>query len=402
MAKKPAITLPSSKVNIDITPGAVEPGMKSAGATSAKMFMVPVENVREIDGFNVRVNSPDYQAHVANLAEMIRVNGFDRTKPISGYVGKDGDANVIYVTDGHTRLAAVKMLNANDSDVTIDKVPVVVHAADISMDSLTERLHTANSGRPLTPFELGVVVKRLMKVEGADKTATAGRLGVTSRYLDDVLLLVNAPKIVREAVLDGTVSSTMAIQQLRKAGDNPEKAAEAISAATTKAKAAGKTKATAKDVGIKMQKLRATVSVGAGTDMKDIVKAVAAHVRSAIAAIAHATDPEAKVADVDGTINLVIEVPAPVAEPKAAPAKKAAAKPAAKTKAEPAAKAEATSKPKGKAKAKAAPVEEAAEDDLEVEGAEAVTDEGIDDEPAMAPPAVPNGEGVGSDEDPDI
>ena len=144
-------------------------------------------------------------------------------------------------------------------------------------------------------------------------TATpAARLAVTPRYLDDVLLLVNSPKAVRTAVLEGNVSSTMAIQELRKAGDKPEKAAERIEAAVAKAKAAGKTKATAKDVGVKMQKVRSTVSIGEGTDMKEIVKAVAAKVREAIAANETGEGDDAmKVAAVDGTINIVIEVPAP-------------------------------------------------------------------------------------------
>jgi ParB family chromosome partitioning protein len=422
--KKTKIALPSSKVDISLTAGSVEPAMKAAEAKSTKLFKVPVAAIKTIPGFNVRVQSADYLAHRDMIAASIKANGFDQTKPLSGYVAKEENSNVIYVTDGHTRLDAVNTINAalgNDATAEgyIASLPVLVHSADKSLTDLTVALHTSNTGRPLTPFEIGVVVKRLMRDEGADKATIAAKLAVTPRYLDDVLLLVNGPKEVRQAVLDGTVSSTLAIQELRKAGDAPEKAVEKLTAAV--AKSGGK-KVTKKALGPKMQKVRSTVSVGAGTDMKEIVKAVAALVRKALPQVPHATDPESKVADADGTINLVIEIPAPVEEP--APAKKPAAKKAAPAKAkaapapaEPAQKApskkaaaakaaaEPAPKPK-KGKKAAAPAETddtelTAEDQaaLGIEGAEEVASE--DDEIAPAPIAVKNGEGV-DDDDVDI
>lgn len=419
MAKAPAIKIPSSKVEISLTAGATAAAMKSAGATAGKLFNIPIDKIKLIPGFNVRVDGPDYRAHRDMLADLIRAKGFDETKPLAGYVAKEGDENVIYITDGHTRLDAVTMVNADEGGPTIEKLPVIVRTEAPSLSDLTAALHTNNTGRPLSPFELGVVVKRLLKEEGAEKSAIAATLAVTPRYLDDVLLLVNSPKEVRTAVLQGEVSSTMAIQQLRKAGDNPAKAAEVITAAVDKAKKAGKSKATTKDTGPKMQKIRKTVSIGAGTDMKEIVKAVAAIVRAAVASVPHATDPEAKVADVDGTINLVIEVPGAadpvVKEAVAKPAKKpASAKtPAIKKAAKEAAEeATAEAKPQRKRAKKPAdviqtpPTEDdniSADDDLGIEGAEEVTSEGQDDEPAIMPPSVKTGaNAVDSDNDPDI
>jgi ParB family chromosome partitioning protein len=412
------ITMPSSKFSMALAAGSVEPAMKSAEAKSTKLFRVPVAKIEQMPGFNVRVQSADYLAHRDSIAESIRENGYDMTKPISGYVHKaEGGANIIYVTDGHTRLDAVNKLNAEDGATQIETLPVLVHPGDKTLTDLTVALHTSNTGRPLTPFELGVVVKRLLKEDGAEKGAIAKRLAVTPRYLDDVLLLVNGPKAVRDAVLDGSVSSTLAIQELRK---SPEKAAEKIADAVAKSEP-GK-KVTKKALGPKMKKVRATVSVAAGTDMKEIVKAVAMQVRAAIAHIPHATDPEAKVADVDGTISIVVEVPddTPTAEPKAEKTvkKASATKPAKdkdggdKVKAEakpvtaPAAKVK-------KAKPAPAPVEEApaadddnlsadtddAENEIGIEGAEEVTSDGIDDEPAITPIAVKNGEGVNDDVD---
>lgn len=417
--KAPKITIPSSKVDIALESGSTANAMKSASATAGKLYFVPVSAIKPIPGFNVRVDGPRYQARIATLAQSIEANGFDETKALAGYVAKEGDENVIYVTDGYTRLAAVERNNADETKRTIDKLPVIVRATAPSMTELTYGLHTSNSGEPLAPFELGVVVKRLLREEGADKAAIAERLAVTPRYLDDVLLLVNSPKEVRTAVLDEKVSATLAIQELRKAGDEPKKAVERITAAVEKATASGKKKATAKDVGVKMQTIRTKVSVATGTSMKDIVKAVAANVRAAIEA---AGEGDEKVASVDGTINVAIEVPAPVVETKAEAAAKAkAAKtaalkadapkkaPAKKAAPKKAAAAEATSEPAEKpktrkrAKPAAEPVVEDDNitaddedgDDLGIPGATAADD----DEVAILPPAVKNGEGVPSGDD---
>ena len=120
--------------------------------------------------------------------------------------------------------------------------------------------------------------------------------------------------VVRDAVLRGQVSSTLAIQELRR---NPKKAEERIVSAVAKATAAGKTKATKKDVGgVRMQKVKASVSLATGDSIKDVLKALAAKVRETVG---HDGDD---VLLTDGSISVVIEVPAPE---KAKPAKKAAA-----------------------------------------------------------------------------
>lgn len=419
MAKAPVqkMTIPSSKVEIALAAGTTAAGMKSAEATAGKLYNVPVGAIKPIPGFNVRVDNADYRAHRDMIGASILANGYDETKPLEGYVAKEGDENVVYLTGGHTRFDAVNAINADaENGVTIDKLPMIVRATAPSLTDLTVALHTGNNGRPLIPFELGVVVKRLLKDEGADKAEIAKRLAVTPRYLDDVLLLVNSPKEVRTAVLEDKVSSTLAIQELRKAGDEPKKAVERITAAVEKATSSGKKKATAKDVGVKMQTVRTKVSIATGTSMKEIVKAVAANVRAAIEALG---DGDEKTAAVDGTINLAIEVPAPVVETKAEAAAKAkAAKTAqlAKTTAKkPAAKkAEATSEPapakKPRGKKPAAPVEPVADDNISADddniSADGDNDLGIpgadligDDEIAIVPPAVKNGEGVDSGDD---
>lgn len=399
------LTLPKAKFSHELTAAPVDPTMKAAEATTAKLYRVPVDKIKPIPGFNVRVESPEYIAHRDMIRQSIANNGFDATKPLAGYVAKEGDENVIYVTDGHTRLAAVQEHNADPDTAEKDEIntlPVMVQPKEVSLTDLTVMLHTANNGRPLTPFELGVVVKRLLAEEGAKKADIATRLGVTSRYLDDVLLLANADAKVKQHVASGAVSSTMAIQLIRKDADS---AAEKIEAAVKATAGTGK-KATKKHAGPRMQKIKVAVEFTEDQDMKEIVKAAAAAIREAVPAVEGEED--AKLAGVSGTVNLVIEVPAPEKPKpaKKAPAKKAAAKPAAKKASAKAADtdAEPEAKPAKKTTAKKAAAKPAAKKgkakaDIGVEGAEAV---GEDDEVAIMPPKVVSDADVPDDEEVDI
>lgn len=383
------LNLPKAKFNHELTSAPVDPTMKDAAATSGKCYRVPIEKIRVIPGFNVRVPSPDYTAHRDNLVDLIRANGYDPTKPIAGYVAKEDDGNVIYVTDGHTRLDAVTIYNADPDTAEKDEItslPVLVHPKEVSLTDLTVALHTANSGRPLTPFELGVVVKRLLAEEDVKKSDIAKRLGVTPRYLDDVLLLANADKAVKQHVASGDVSSTMAIQLLRA---DPETAAEKIGKAVKTAGETGK-KATKKHAGPAMKKTKLAHSFNSDDDMKEIVKAVAALIRSAVPA--KEGEDDTKIATVEGVINLVIELPAPPKPKAEKKPKKEAAPKKGKAKAEPKKADAADDKPKkGKAKAepkKTKPSKDEDDDDIGIDGAEAVSSEGEDDEVAKTPPKV--------------
>lgn len=402
------LNLPKAKFKHELHPAAVEATMKAAEATSAKLYRVPVDKIKTIPGFNVRVESVGYVAHRDAIRASIAANGYDTTKPLAGYVAKEGDESVIYVTDGHTRLAAVNAFNADPDTAEKDEIthlPVLVHPKEISLTDLTVALHTANSGRPLTPYELGVVVKRLLAEEGSTKGDIASRLGVTPRYLDDVLLLANADSKVKQHVAAGDVSSTMAIQLLRKDSDT---AAEKIEAAVQKTAGTGK-KATKKHTeAAKTQKVKVQFNYTKGQDMKEIVKAAAAAIRDAIPA--DEGEDDVKTAAVKGFVSITVELPA-ADKPKAdKPKPKAKTKVKAKAPADdekPKAKSEdkvgrkqkakvgsdEAAKPKPKKKPKAA----APADDLGIDGAEALGDDD-DNEAAILPPKVASDADVPDDE----
>lgn len=375
----PKMTLPPINLDLTLEKGKMRAITEAATGKSTE-YVVRVDQLRILPGFNVRVReTDDYRAHLEALKGSIRENGYYPNKPLAGYIGKDGDEDVIYVTDGHTRLEAVNEINdeALDDNERVEGLPVVLKPADSNVADLTIALVQDNSGRPLTPYEMGVVVTRLANMKDAignplfTKAEIAKKLSITERYIDDLALLVSAPAAIRNHVLTGAVSSTLAIQELRR---DPKKAVERIDNAVSKAKASGKSKATKKhvDSGVRMKKVRASVSLATGDSIKDALKALAAQVRETVG------HDKNDVLTTDGTISIVMEVPAPEPEPKP---KKAAAKKTTAKKSGGSKKAAAKGGSKKAAAKAAAPAPEATSDD--------------DGEPARLPPKVE------SEDDPD-
>lgn len=382
----PKLTIPSDKPDIILSAGKMKTIIDSAVSKEAE-YMVKVQDIQPIPGFNVRIrDTTDYRTDLDALKQSIRENGFYPNKPLAGFIGKSGDADVIFVTDGHRRLEAVNEINEEDVDGTqeIKAIPVVLRPKETSLDDLTIALVQDNSGRPLTPFEMGVVVKRLMNSQDAEgkptftKADIARRLSITERYIDDLMLLVAAPAKVRTAVLEGNVSSTLAIQEMRR---DPKKAEERLTTAVTKAKAAGKAKATKKDIStVKMQTIRFNVSMATGDTMGDVLKTVAAEVRKLVP---HADKDAGDQLQVDGTLTISVEIPKPDAPAKAE---------------KPAKRKQSVQKPsKANGGVGGAPVEPEAPKKTAAKKTKPAADEG--DEPVKLPPKVPT---VESDDPDDI
>jgi ParB-like chromosome segregation protein Spo0J len=237
------LEIPPAEFATELVRGNLKAAMASAGATNPHaLWKVPLDKIRVIPGFNTRIHTPEYEAHIEWLTNSILENGYDEDKPLAGYVVKEDDGDVIYLTDGHSRNLAVA--RANERGAQIETLPIVVKPKGTSMEDLTVALVTSNSGRPLTPYETAIVVKRLVGY-GLDEPTIAKRLGFTQKYVNDLLTLVAAPKAVRDMIVAGKIAPTLAINMLTKHG---AKAVEKLKAAVEKAEASGKKKATAKHV----------------------------------------------------------------------------------------------------------------------------------------------------------
>lgn len=221
---------------IELTSGNLKQAMSASGSKSRDLWMVPIDQINIIEGFNVRDDNEEYRAHIRMLADSIKANGFFSHKPLVGFIERKGDKNLIRVTDGHSRLAAAKLAISEGCEIAT--LPMVAHPSGTDMADLIVGLATDNSGKALKPIELAAVCKRL-QAYGMEVTEIAKRLAVTVTYVNSLLSLIGAPKVIREMVSKGEVSAATAITTLRKEGDG---AAKVLEQAVATAKAAGKTK----------------------------------------------------------------------------------------------------------------------------------------------------------------
>lgn len=231
---------PVTQFDTTLVAGNVKAAMRNIQASSRDLWAVNVSDIRILDDFNVRIHDSAWETHIRALANSMKVEGFYQDKPLAGYVAKEGDAQVIYITDGHCRYNAVKLANSEGAEIV--RLPIVVSAQGTSMEDLTVALFKSNSGKPLNPYEIGVVCKRL-SLYGWTIEQIATRLDMTDFYVDGLLRLVAAPQAIREMVQAGQVSASVAIQALRAKGN---KAVAYLQAALAKANGSGKTKLTAK------------------------------------------------------------------------------------------------------------------------------------------------------------
>lgn len=229
------------ETKFEFFPGAVKQAM--SGVKSADLWKVPVGRLRIKQGFNPRVMTERYKERIRSICDSILANGFYADQPLAGYVAREGDESVVIITNGHTRYAALLMAIAEGAE--IDAVPVVTKPNGTSVEDLTVALVTSNSGAPLTPYEVAIVCKRLIDY-GVSEQDIAKRLGLSTTQVNNYLLLMGAPREIRQLVVDEKVSATLAIDTLRQHGS---KAASVLAEAVTNAEQAGKSRATRKNVG---------------------------------------------------------------------------------------------------------------------------------------------------------
>ena len=204
----PKLTMP------EFAAGDESAALASAGAENAAIQMVRVDSLKVAPGFNIRFqDTPKYKEVVERIKRSIMSEGFYPSKPLAGFVARENGEDVILVTDGHRRLAALKLAIKEGADVA--SVPVSIKPAGTSMVDLTVALSKENSGEPNTMAENAVLAKRLLKA-GLSEVEIAERLDFTERYVQDMQILIAAPKGVRDLVKRDRIAGTTAVTLLRK------------------------------------------------------------------------------------------------------------------------------------------------------------------------------------------
>ncbi len=224
--------------DITLVAGSIKGAMKAAGAAKRDLWFVPRSEIRVIPGFNVRIKNAAYHAHIRALADSITIDGFNPEHPLAGYVAREGEDSVVYLHDGHCRLAGADL--AISEGLEIDALPVVVSTKANDLEDITVGLVRSNAGKPLESLEKAAVCKRLVGF-GWDETRIAKRLCFTENYVRDLLTLIGASAKVRELVASDQISATAALKAMATHGD---KVIVKIEEGLQMAKAAGKSRVT--------------------------------------------------------------------------------------------------------------------------------------------------------------
>lgn len=204
--------------------------------------MVFMSDLRVMDGFNPRVKDSAYYAHIRNIANSIKEEGFYADKPLTAVPSYEGRNPVALITDGGCRFEAAKLAISEGAE--LNQLPVVFKDRATTQDDLMIALVKSNEGKRFTPLELSIVVKRLYKF-GHVPNNIARRLGFTPEYVHQLLALAGAPDEIRRMLESGVVSAGLAVQAMRKHGSD---ATEVLMQAAEKAKGKGKSSITTKDM----------------------------------------------------------------------------------------------------------------------------------------------------------
>jgi ParB-like chromosome segregation protein Spo0J len=182
------------------------------------------------DAFNPRnYDLPENHAHLDALKRSIRENG--TLVPL--LVRYDAARQACVLVDGECRLRANLELIAEGLE--IETVPTVQVSGGNESDRLITAI-TANTGKPLSKWELGGAFQRLYNFGWSeDKIAT--KSGYEERFIREAMELADAPEEVKQLLSAQAVTPSLALAELRA---NGSAAVQTLQAIATEHTASGK------------------------------------------------------------------------------------------------------------------------------------------------------------------
>ncbi len=161
--------------------------------------------------FNCRnYHLDENKAHLDELKNSIRANG--TLVPL--LVRWDAAAKQAVLVDGECRLRA--NLELIEEGVEILAIPTIQVQGTNEADRLITSL-TANTGKPLSKWEIGTAFQRLIGF-GWDPDKIAARMGYSARYVTESLELSDAPEDVKQLLSEQAVTPSLALQHIRTDG----------------------------------------------------------------------------------------------------------------------------------------------------------------------------------------
>ena len=216
-------------------------GIKDIALGRVDNFRLRLEDIHIRPEWNCR--DVDFSSDDADdLALALSISEVGVKEPLTvAWDSADGKA---YVTNGHRRRAAA-LYAKHVLGAEIESVPVQTEGRHASEADRVLSMIVRNSGKPLTPIEQGRVFKRLNDLGWSEKQIAA-KAGITDARVRQLLTLQAAPLAVTEMVKSGAISASLATKALSASGGDGQKATASLTKAVDNAKAAGKTRATAK------------------------------------------------------------------------------------------------------------------------------------------------------------
>lgn len=220
------------------------------GVSGVEVWNVLLDDLEFVPGLNVPGRpTPE---RIEQIARLIENNGYDRTQPISGFIGKRKDGTpCVYVSGGHTRTLASRV--ARDRGMQhVKRIPLLMQPSNMDMKELNYSVSIGNANDPLTPYGVAIVAKRALDMKDPEEVV-AKRLGITLPYMRQIMELLTTPEPMQKMLAEDKVSATLAGKVLKEEGAKGAaktlKAAQQLAekeAATKRATAKPGTKAEAK------------------------------------------------------------------------------------------------------------------------------------------------------------
>lgn len=195
--------------------------IKAESVGRKDLFLIEPAKIQEKPEWNVRAQNEELSAHIEQLSLSIAEVGVQQA--ITVYM--EGD--VIYLSDGHCRLAAVKL--AMERGAEIKSIPCRVEERYANDADRVLAMIVRNSGKPLTPLEKAAVAKRLVSF-GWTEGEIAKKTGISKQYVGQLLQMESMPETLKGMVKEGVVSASVALDAQKEYG---EEAVEKIAAAAT-------------------------------------------------------------------------------------------------------------------------------------------------------------------------
>lgn len=207
---------------------------KADGIQKATYFKVRPDVVEFEQGFNLREEGADLDAHIEHLYHAMKAGAYIPPIDVAVIDGR------VIVRDGHCRTRAARRLLAEGVEYLLE----ARHLRGNDSDAVFHMLGS-DQGRHFTPLEQGRGFLRLINM-GHAVAEIAARTGMHRSTIENGLALAEAPAAVQKMVAEGKVASHTALKAVRQ--DGAAKATEKLAAGIKVAEKAGKKKATAKHI----------------------------------------------------------------------------------------------------------------------------------------------------------